>query len=346
MILTPNNPTLISMTKLFMACLFTLTMLCSAWAHAEDDTATEQQNLIEQTQINLNTDIQKSSAIETLTLKPVSYHAEFVAYGKVLNIQSLLALRHRYLLALTDQRSAQARFQQSEQNINRQQDLYSNGVTSKRSLQEQQAQWQSNHAQVDAAHYQSTAITDEALLLWGKELSNWALSNDHSKLDAFLSGRQKLIQITLPSHHHLANTIRTIDVEVSGNRSKAHKAEFISAATHTELVAQGESYFFQSSDKNLLPGMAISAWIPEQSSAMTGFIIPKSALIWYMDQALVYIKTTETTFSHLVLSHYSPTADGYFVPDTLSTNQHLVITGAQMLLSEELREQIPKEDDD
>jgi len=334
------------MTKLLIAWLISLTILYATLAHAEHDTATEQQNPIEHAQITLSTDLQKSSAIETLILKPASHHAEFIAYGKVLNIQALLALRHRYLLALTDQRSAQAKFKQSEQNINRQQDLYSSGVSSKRSLQEQQAQWQANQAQVDATHYQSTAITDEALLLWGKELTNWALSNDQAKLDSFLSGRQKLIQITLPSHQHLASTIRSIDVEVSGNRTKAHKAELISAATHTEVVAQGESYFFQSSDKSLVPGMAISAWIPEQSTAMTGVIIPKSALIWYMDQALVYIKTTETTFSRRVLSHYSPNADGYFVPDTLSANQQLVITGAQMLLSEELRGQIPKEDDD
>ena len=333
------------MTKLLMACLISLTILCATWAHAEDDTATEQ-NPIEHTQITLSTDLQKSSAIETLILKPASHHAEFIAYGKVLNIQALLALRHRYLLALTDQRSAQAKFKQSEQNINRQQDLYSSGVSSKRSLQEQQAQWQANQAQADAAHYQSTAITDEALLLWGNVLTDWMLSNDHSKLDAFLSRRQKLIQITLPSHHHLADTIRSINVEVSGNRTKAHKAELISAATHTEVVAQGESYFFQSSDKSLVPGMAISAWIPEQSAAMTGVIIPKSALIWYMDQALVYIKNTDTTFSRRVLSHYSPTADGYFVPDTLSANQQLVITGAQILLSEELRGQIPKIDYD
>ena len=336
------------MTNLFIAGLFSLTLLCSTGLYADTDveTATEPHSPIKQAQLTVSEDIQKSSAIETLTLKPVNHQTEFIAYGKVLNIQALLALRHRYLLTLTDQRSAQAKFKQSEQNINRQQDLYSSGVSSKRSLQEQQAQWQANQAQVDAVQYQGTAITDEALLLWGNVLTDWMLSNDHSKLDTFLSGRQKLIQITLPSHHHLANTIRSIDVEVSGNRSKAHKAEFISAATHTEVVAQGESYFFKSSEKSLLPGMAISAWIPEQSTAITGVIIPKSALIWYMDQALVFIKTTDTTFSRLVLSHYSPTADGYFVPDTLSANQHLVITGAQMLLSEELRGQIPKKDDD
>jgi len=336
------------MIKPLMACLFSLTLLCSAWTHADedDDKANKQQDPIEQAPVSLSTDIQKSSAIETIILKPTSHHAEFIAYGKVINIQSLLALRHRYLLALTDQRSAQAKFKQSEQNTHRQQELYSSGVSSKRSFQEQQAQWQSNQAQVEASHYQNAAIIDEAQLLWGKELADWVTSNDHSKLDALLSGRKKLIQITLPTHQHLANSIRSIDIEASGNRSKAHKAEFISASTHTELFAQGESYFFQSSDKSLIPGMAISAWIPEHSTVTTGVIIPKSALIWYMDQALVYIKNTDTSFKRLILYHFTPTVDGYFVPDTLSPNQQLVITGAQMLLSEELRGQIPKEDDD
>jgi hypothetical protein len=65
-----------------------------------------------------------------------------------------------------------------------------------------------------------------------------------------------------------------------------------------------------------------------------------------MDQALVYIKTGEDTFSRRTLAHYSATADGYFIPDALNPGEQVVTLGAQMLLSEELRGQIPKEDDD
>ena len=79
---------------------------------------------------------------------------------------------------------------------------------------------------------------------------------------------------------------------------------------------------------------------------MTGVIIPKYVLIWYMDQALVYIKTAEETFSRRTLVHYFATADGYFIPDAINPGEQIVTKGAQMLLSEELRGQIPKEDDD
>ena len=330
-----------------IACFFALNLFLTASAVADDDDkpVAEVHNTTELASIRLDTAAQKLSGIETVTLKPANHHAEFTAYGKVVNIQPLLALRHRYLLALTDRSGAQARFKQAGQAIDRQQDLYHHGVSSKRSLQEQQAQWQSYKAQVDATDYQGAAIIDEALLLWGKALTDWAMG-DATQLGAFLSGRQKLLQITLPTNQHLPDTIKTIMVEASGNRSNAHKAELISLATRTETVAQGESYYFQTGDKNIITGMNVTAWIPEEDEQMTGVIIPKSALIWYMDQALAYIKTTEETFSRRPLAHYFATADGYFIADAIKPGEQVVTKGAQMLLSEELRGQIPKEDDD
>ena len=336
------------MNILLIACFFALNLFLTPSAVADDDDkpGAEVHNTTGPAPIKLDTSAQKLSGIATLTLKPASHHAEFTAYGKAVNIQPLLALRNRYLLALTERRSAQAKFKQSGQAIERQQDLFRSGVSSKRNLQEQQAQWQSYKAQVDATGYQGKAIIDEALLLWGKELTDWAMSGDAAKLGAFLSGRQKLLQITLPANQHLPDNIKTIYIEASGNRSLAHKAELISVATRTETVAQGESYYFQTGDKNIITGMNVTAWIPEAGVQMTGVIIPKSALIWYMDQALVYVKTAEATFSRRPLAHYFATADGYFIPDAISPAEQVVTQGVQMLLSEELRGQIPKEDDD
>jgi hypothetical protein len=65
-----------------------------------------------------------------------------------------------------------------------------------------------------------------------------------------------------------------------------------------------------------------------------------------MDQALVYLKTAEETFSRHTIEHYFASAGGYFIPDAINPGEQVVTKGAQMLLSEELRGQIPKEDDD
>jgi len=305
---------------------------------------------------------QSVSGLQTITLTSVRDHPEFTAYGKAVNIQPLIELRHRYLVTLTERSSATARFKQAEQNIKRQQDLYRDGATSKRNLQVQQAQWQTDKAQVDASGVQGKAIIDEARLNWGKKLAEWALSTDSDPLSGFLSGQKTLLQITLPVNKQLANEIQSIDVEASGNRSAATKAELISAAPQTDTTAQGESYFFQTDgrrncsrqscgihtipgDNPIRTGMSVAAWIPEQGENRSGVIIPKSALAWYMDQAFVYIKTAEEQFSRRTIDQYSATNGGYFVGSGINAGEQLVVTGGQMLLSEEFRGQIPNEDD-
>lgn len=288
---------------------------------------------------------QPLSGLQTVTLSSVSHHAEFSAYGKAVNIQPLIELRHRYSVVMSERGGASARFNQAEQNIKRQQDLYREGATSKHNLQVQQAQWQSDKALVDASNVQGMAIADQARLSWGKTLTEWALSRDSHKLDDFLSGRETLLQITLPANKQLASDIQSIAVEAAGNRSAASKAELISVAPQTDLTVQGESYFFRTDDLRIRPGMRVAAWIPEQDESRTGIVIPKSALIWYMDQAFVYIKTDAEHFSRRTIDQYSATADGYFVGSGINAGEQLVVTGGQMLLSEELRGQIPDEDD-
>ncbi|MGZ5012552.1 MAG: efflux RND transporter periplasmic adaptor subunit [Methylobacter sp.] len=295
--------------------------------------------------IALTAKAQTLSGLQTITLTSVSDHPEFTAYGKAVNVQPLIELRKRYLVALTERNGATARFKQAEQNIKRQQDLYREGVASKHNLQVHQAQWQTDKALFDASGVQGKAIIDEARLNWGKKLTEWALSADSDQLSGFLSGKKTLLHITLPVNKQLANEIQNIEVEASGNRSAAIKAELISAAPQTDATAQGESYFFQAGGNHIRTGMRVAAWIPEQGESLSGVVIPKSALIWYMDQAFVYIKTAEEQFSRRPIGHYSATAGGYFVDNGLRAGEQLVVSGGQMLLSEEFRRQIPDEDE-
>jgi CHASE3 domain sensor protein len=306
----------------------------------------EVQNNTQQLTIKINNALQLSSGIETTTVDAYNQQTEFIAYGKAVNLHPLLALRTRYLQTIAESNRALAKFKHAEQTINRQQDLFKNGVSSKRNLQEHQAQWHIEKAQADASNFQAKAIIDEAILVWGQALTDWALNSKSDNLSDFISGQRKLLQITLPSNKHLTETIKTIVVDTTGNRNLAHKADYISATELTESITQGESYYFQSTDKKIKTGMNITAWIPENDKSETGVIIPKSALIWNMDQAFVYIKTDEETFHRRIITQYTASNNGYFVANTIEPGEKVVTKGAQMLLSEELRGQIPSEDND
>lgn len=329
------------MKSLLIYYIISFTISSSCLANTDDV-----QNNTQQLTIKINNALQLSSGIETTTVEAYNQQTEFIAYGKAVNLHPLLALRTRYLQTIAESNRALAKFKHAEQTINRQQDLFKNGVSSKRNLQEHQAQWHIEKAQADASNFQAKAIVDEAILVWGQALTDWALNSKSDNLSDFISGQRKLLQITLPSNKHLAETIKTIVVDTTGNRNLAHKADYISATELTESITQGESYYFQSTDKKIKTGMNITAWIPENDKSDTGVIIPKSALIWNMDQAFVYIKTDEETFHRRIITQYTASNNSYFVANTIESGEKVVTKGAQMLLSEELRGQIPSEDND
>lgn len=335
-------------TALIILCFFFINFFQAVKALADDgnNQAASEQNPASQS-IHLDAKVQALSGIETLILEPADYQTEFTAYGSALNIQPLINLHHRYRLTQTERNSAKAKYLHSEQNINRQQSLYHHGVASKRSLQGQQLQLKIDKASADAAQMQGKAVIDEALLMWGKELTTWALSDNTGQLDEFLSGQQTLLKITLPVNRHLADNIQTIHIEPSGDRSKAGKATLIAAAPYIDNMIQGESYFFKTSDTTIKPGMRVAVWVPEQNNKQSGVIIPKSALVWHLDQSFVYIKTGEQAFSRRMIGQFTLVPDGYFIANgQLKPGDRLVTTGGQLLLSEEFRVQIPDEDDD
>ncbi|SJM94860.1 hypothetical protein [Crenothrix polyspora] len=295
--------------------------------------------------IVLDEKTQVTAGIASTVLSANSFAAEFSVTGKAMTLQPLLTLRHRYLSLLAENQHALARLKQAEHNTQRQQDLYQHGVTAKRNLQEQQLQWQTEKSAVTTNILQQNAIIEEARLAWGSKLTAWALTPDTNKLAGFLSGQDVLLHITLPVDKALVSGSNTIYVETSGQRDKASKAQLISETTQTDSLLPGQSYFFKGQGKMIKPGMRVVAWIAEKKQATAGVNIPKSAAIWLLDQLFVYVKMGKDTFSRRLVSDYTVTPEAYFVAAGFATGDEIVTMGAQMLLSEEQRKQIPDEDD-
>ena len=334
------------MKILLITSLLVVKLCVLSLARADDDDAPPHaiaQNL--QAALTVDEKTQRLAGIETLTLTPAQYRVEFTAYGKALSVQSLLALRHRYLALLAEHRSATAQFNQAQQSTTRQQALYNSGVTAQRTMQDQRVLLQTDKARLETTQVQTQALADEALLNWGETLAAWALANDADKLTDFVTGRQTLLQITLPANKQLAAGNSVIYVDSAGNRLTAAPAHFISVAPHTDASAQGISYFFYTSSPQIKAGMSVNAWLAEQNSVISGVIMPKSALIWSMNQAFVYVKIAADQFSRRPIKDYSVMVDGYFISTTLAAGEQIVSVGAQALLSEELRGQIPDDDD-
>ena len=69
--------------------------------------------------------------------------------------------------------------------------------------------------------------------------------------------------------------------------------------------------------------------------------------MWHLGLAFVYLQIDDQHFKRIMIEHKrNINASSNFIQRGLQADDILVTTGAQMLLSEEFRNQIPAEDDD
>lgn len=329
------------------AITFLIVLLLCAWfqilaADEPDETGLSVQ--IDSGSVTLDERKQAASGLKTAIVANVRYQAESEVIGKVVSIEPLLTLRERYWVARAELSGANAKLKLAEQNLHRQQDLFRNGVVAKRDTQALEAQVLSEQAVVDAGQAHLVKIENETRLLWGDKLAELALTGRKQDLAGFLSGQQKLLQITLPGNTSLYDNINTIAVEPYGVRSRAYPAELLSRSAQADNTVPGESYFFLSNAAQLKIGMKINAWIAQTAQEQQGAWVPDSAVVWHMNQEFVYVKAADDRFSRRPIKSYLKSGKGYFIKDGLGEGEEVVISGGQMLLSEEFKGQIPDED--
>ncbi len=338
---------------LSLACLLGVSALLTSAVWADDDDISPAANQakpatghVDPDALTLDQAAQKLAGIATQTLAAVNQQAEFTAYGMVLNPEPLLNIRQQYLAASAQQDSAQARYSEAEHNLARTRNLHQQDIVSTRRLQEQQAVWQADKANLASNSYQQQLISANSRLLWGDTLTSWFTRAQDKNAAQLLEHRAQLLQITLPANTQLNPSVKLIHIQAQGQRQTAIPASFIAASPQVDPVSQGQRYFFKCEPCRLPFGAHITAWIPTDQQTSSGVEIPQSALVWHLGQAFVFVKNDAEHFSRRALNQYTANSHGYFVASGLQASDQLVITGAQTLLSQQLKGLIPDEDKD
>lgn len=102
----------------------------------------------------------------------------------------------------------------------------------------------------------------------------------------------------------------------------------------------GQVLMYRIEDPALRPGMAFQAWIISQGDPQKGVVVPRSALVRVAGKTWAYVQIDEPSFARREVVGARPVADGWFVPQGFTPGQRVVTSGAQILLSEELKSQI------
>ena len=303
--------------------------------------------------VRLTEEIMSRSGIQTSSLQVVSHLHEARATGLVVDFQPLLGRRTDYHKAGSDLILAEESLQASARVYERLRVLHKERANvSLRQVEEARFRMTENKARKVSAAQLMQNIRTETMQKWGKELSNWALGSKEagkeqsSYFDRLLQKQDVLIMVTLPPDLTLPEETSFVFINTHPERSTSRKAYLISPASHTNLLSQGVTYYFRTPAENMRIGMHLSAWVIVSDEVETGVDVPPASVIWYGGQPWVYVQVEDDLYSRRPVADYRETDFGWFITDTFEQDEKIVIRGGQLLLSEELRWQIPDEDDD
>jgi biotin carboxyl carrier protein len=88
------------------------------------------------------------------------------------------------------------------------------------------------------------------------------------------------------------------------------------------------------------PGMAFQAWIPAPGAPQEGVVVPRSSFVRFGGRTWAYVQVAESGFVRRELVDAKPVENGWFVRRDFGDRQPVVTSGAQVLLSEELKSEI------
>ncbi len=288
--------------------------------------------------ITLDQATQKKSGIVVAPFKAVSHQEELRAYGMVIDLQDLVDLRNSFATAKAQAEKTQASLEASRREYERVKALNENRNISDKVFQAAEATWRSDDASARAAETALHVLEGTVRQRWGAVLARWFF--DASKeFDRLMQRQDVLLQVTLPPTPHLSSASRQARVQTPDG--KLAYATLVSRSPRTDPRIQGMSFLYvaQAQATDLLPGMNVLAYLPN-GSQIQGVIVPAAAVVWWQGKAWLYRQKDSDRFVRQEIAMETPVKDGWFVAKGLSPNDRVVVSGAQLLLSEELRSQI------
>jgi hypothetical protein len=193
---------------------------------------------------------------------------------------------------------------------------------------------------------EATALRDQLLaeslraklaLGWGRTIAGF------DKLPELAAGLAKmqaaLVRVDLPAAEALPGKATGAQLVPLAADAKPIAADFIGAATTTDPQLQGQGFLFLVRGEAPAPGAALTAQIQTDGTPVSGILIPASAVVRHENEGWVYVQTAADKFTRRGVELGRLSGESYFVATGFAAGEKVVTTGAQLLLSEELKGQ-------
>jgi hypothetical protein len=298
--------------------------------------------------VGVSPESQKATGIETARLEVARGQATAEVYGTVVDLHALFDLRGRYLAAVSEARGLLAIAENSRGEYERVRSLYEDDRNvAERTMLAAQAQWKSDAARVLGTQQSAASLRDTLRSAWGPVVSGWAVDADSEPFEVLADQRQVLVQVTFPFDLQAQAGRAPLSLGPVSARGAQRPARFVSASPQTDATLPGATYFFVTGGQGLRAGMRLAGRIALGDGARDGVLVPETAVLWHGGAAWVYVKAGDDTFVRRPVDTAQEfPGGGWFNAEGFEAGEEVVVRGAQLLLSEELKFQIRNENED
>lgn len=280
-----------------------------------------------ETVISLDAKTQQLVGLQTAPLAAATLPPEIKACGRVLDPAPLASLAG-------DVVSGRAALEASGMEYERLKTLAQSQNVSAKALEDAAAARKHDQAALAAAVAQLAAASGRAVV-------------EQPDLAAFVAALVKqetvLVRLDAPAGEPVAGT--PVGAEI-GDRHPLVAATFLGRAATADPQVQGEGFLFLVTNPPpaLTPGLAVAGCLQLPGEPADGMVVPDAAVVRSDERAWFYMQSGDTNFIRREITLDHPVSGGWFMTNHAAPGDRVVISGAQVLLSEERKTQIQLED--
>jgi hypothetical protein len=283
--------------------------------------------------VELSRDEQARIGLETKKVSAASQSQEATAYGVVLDPAPLAALNAELASARAALAASRAEYERTRLLHSEQQNV------SLKDFETARAKFEADQAQLNLLNQR---LADE----WGARISAMSSVKRAGLIDALTNRIAGIVRLSLPPGQSLSQEPTEARIAVLGYETQPLLTRTIWSAPTADSHLRGQGFLLSVEAQGfpLRPGTAITGHLESPGTAPPGVVVPEAAVVRTEDRAWAYVQIAPTHFERRQLEVSMPAARGWFVTSGFAAGDQVVVTGAQALLSEELRSQIQVKD--
>ena len=276
----------------------------------------------------LASEVQQRAGLKVQPLLPETLAPAAQGFGSILDPAGLVALDNELS-------EAETALKLSEAQVARAQTLFDQNQSVPQKTLE------SAEAQVRIDRNKLRSVRRKLELDWGTSVATLDTTNRVQLVNRLLQREIALARVEVPPAEQLVGVPSAARITAIGN-DRTLDATILSEATTVDPHTQGRAFLLRidSPPTGIRPGTAIEAQLATSGPVGTGWQIPNSAIVRHLGHTWIYLQKSPDKFTRTAVTLQVLSGDHWFSTDHFDAQDRIVVTGAQVLLSEELKSQL------